>query len=288
MRNDSDGFHNSLPEQGPGRRKRWVFLISVSLLAAIGGSWSGWQLRNKNTQAKIAGRLNLALRVLHQAEATAITKVESPYGNLRAQEPSQIANEKTEASLANELAEHVPGTRLQEQSSTGVVTSDAPPSSEAAAEPETGASADTRPQQATETASVAPNDETLTEPRSPSPLPANVVGPRHSASDTVVPTPPPPDIPADDQRQMLARVARMLGEGDIAGARLILARLDRAGNGQASFTLAQTYDPVMLKRWGVLGVEPDAKKALQFYHRALREGVPEAREHLTATASLQP
>ncbi len=84
---------------------------------------------------------------------------------------------------------------------------------------------------------------------------------------------------------MLSRSADLINRGDIAGARLILSRLDRAGNGRATFALAQTFDPYMLAEWNVRGIRPDAEKAVEYYRRALDVGIGAARERI---ASLSP
>ena len=153
-----------------------------------------------------------------------------------------------------------------------------------------GAQLSSMPQQVASLAIVAPRDKVTIElPIATSP-PLKLVDSEQVASEPGVSAPalPPPDIPADEQQQMMLRVAILLGQGDVAGARAILERLDRAGNGQASFGLAQTYDPAMLSRWNVLGIKPDADKAMQLYRRALDEGIPEAQEHLIASGSQQP
>jgi hypothetical protein len=279
MRNDLEGFHDPVEERVPelnGRRKRSTFLISVSVLAAIGGSWSGWQLRNGTA-----------------LQATAI--VGSLYGILPQQKPSELPNDEIQADLANELAKRATGAHLEEQGSTGVVTPDAPEAAHAVlpvAEP-AAPIVDPRPQsrpqplQTASIAAVASRYEALVEPPAATSPPSKIAVPEAVASEPAVQAPPPPAIPADEQQQMMLRADTMLHEGDIAGARTILARLDRVGNGQASFDLAQTYDPVMLNRWNVLGIAPDADKAMQFYKRARDEGIAEAQEHLTASASAQ-
>lgn len=139
---------------------------------------------------------------------------------------------------------------------------------------------------ATSTAFATLRDQTLARPPAAMSPEAKTVDPASAEPAPVVSAPPPPEIPTDEQEQMLLRAATMLRQGDIAGARTVFARLDRLGNGRASFALAQTYDPVMLKQWSVVGIEPDPNKAVQFYRRALAEGISAAQKHLTASASL--
>lgn len=86
-----------------------------------------------------------------------------------------------------------------------------------------------------------------------------------------------PEIAPREQQELQARVAVMIRQGDIAGARVILARLDRTGNRQATFTLAETYDPAMLAQWNVRGIKADPTKAAELYQRAIDGGVSAAR-----------
>ncbi len=97
----------------------------------------------------------------------------------------------------------------------------------------------------------------------------------------------PPQEQQEQQQELLARVAIMIRQGDIAGARVILARLDRAGNRQATFTLAETYDPALLAQWNVRGIRPDPDKAAELYQRAVDGGISAARERLNALAATQ-
>ena len=52
--------------------------------------------------------------------------------------------------------------------------------------------------------------------------------------------------------------------------------------GQASFALAETYDPNMLAAWGTRGVAADADKARALYHKAFDLGVTQAQKRLDA------
>ena len=46
--------------------------------------------------------------------------------------------------------------------------------------------------------------------------------------------------------------------------------------------LAETYDPQMLARWGVLGIKPDLEKAKTLYQEAQRRSAQGERERLLA------
>ena len=59
-----------------------------------------------------------------------------------------------------------------------------------------------------------------------------------------------------------------LRTGDIAAARLFYERAANAGDIDAMTALARTYDSRTLRQLGVVGLTPDAERALHWYHRA--------------------
>jgi TPR repeat protein len=77
--------------------------------------------------------------------------------------------------------------------------------------------------------------------------------------------------------------ARELVElGDVASARLMLARAAEGKDSRALVALAGTYDPVVLRRWRVVGMRPDPDRARALYQQALEQGSKTASEHLLA------
>jgi TPR repeat protein len=62
----------------------------------------------------------------------------------------------------------------------------------------------------------------------------------------------------------------------------VLQRAVETGSPQASFALAETYDPLVLRKWGALGTLGDSAKAREFYARAQAAGIEEARERVEA------
>lgn len=77
------------------------------------------------------------------------------------------------------------------------------------------------------------------------------------------------------------RAQRLLGEGDMPTARLVLAQLAERGQADAAYELALTYDLEVLAKAGVHGVDGDPAIARAWYERAAREG------HAGATQRLQ-
>jgi hypothetical protein len=76
--------------------------------------------------------------------------------------------------------------------------------------------------------------------------------------------------------EVLAQAARRIEGGDIAGARDLLSGAEVQSVGQASFALAETYDPNMLAAWGTRGAVADVAKARALYAKALNLGVGKA------------
>ncbi|MBR1254972.1 hypothetical protein JQ634_14830 [Bradyrhizobium sp. AUGA SZCCT0240] len=81
---------------------------------------------------------------------------------------------------------------------------------------------------------------------------------------------------------LVARAAALLRQGDIGAARLVLERAVEMGSAQASFALAETYDPLVLAKWGTYGTRGDASKAKALYDRADAAGIKESKARLDA------
>lgn len=82
--------------------------------------------------------------------------------------------------------------------------------------------------------------------------------------------------------RLIARASALLGQGNIGAARIVLERAAQKGNAQASFMLAETYDPVILSAWGTYGTRGEATKAREFYAKANAGGIQEAKDRLDA------
>ena len=77
---------------------------------------------------------------------------------------------------------------------------------------------------------------------------------------------------AADTDPLLARGDALLGQGDIASARLYYERAAEAGSAHAALQMARTFDPIFLRRLGVIGMTGDNREAAQWYWRALALG----------------
>ena len=82
--------------------------------------------------------------------------------------------------------------------------------------------------------------------------------------------------------RLVARASVLLGQGDVGSARIVLERAAETGSAQASFRLAETYDPLILRKWGTYGTHGDAAKARDLYAQAQAGGIKEATERLDA------
>jgi TPR repeat protein len=70
--------------------------------------------------------------------------------------------------------------------------------------------------------------------------------------------------------RLLTLARSRIQQGDIAGARRLLERAAASNDKDATLALAETFDPVVLKRWGVVGVKADPELARTLYRQAAR------------------
>ena len=82
--------------------------------------------------------------------------------------------------------------------------------------------------------------------------------------------------------KLIARARALLSQGNIGAARIVLERAAESGSAQASFMLAETYDPAILSAWGTYGTRGEAAKAREHYAKAHAGGIQEAKDRLDA------
>ncbi len=136
-----------------------------------------------------------------------------------------------------------------------------PPPSQAAPSPAAPAPANAEPTPS-QSASAPPN-------AGPTPSPA-APAPSHPA-----PAPSQADDTAGtlhlDGAEIAATVKRgkdLFMTGDIVSARLLLRRAAAAGSAEAALALGATFDPLVIRRIGAVGMPPDIAQARQWYKRA--------------------
>ncbi len=89
-------------------------------------------------------------------------------------------------------------------------------------------------------------------------------------------------IQPEEESAMLSRALNLLGQGDVASARLLLEHIARKGSGKGALALAQTYDPVYFHSINAVGgLQPDRVKAREWYGIAVQLGEVGARERLS-------
>ena len=83
-----------------------------------------------------------------------------------------------------------------------------------------------------------------------------------------------------EEIRLLENADEMLKTGDIEAARLVYSELSAHGSAKAAFLMAQTYDPQVLEEHFIVGLQPDAELARQWYSRAGELGDRDAKERL--------
>lgn len=78
--------------------------------------------------------------------------------------------------------------------------------------------------------------------------------------------------PRADVGPFVARAKALIQRGDISSARLLLEHARAHDAAEATFLLAQTYDPDRLRAWNVQGLRADPGLARSLYARAAEQG----------------
>jgi hypothetical protein len=116
-------------------------------------------------------------------------------------------------------------------------------------------------------------------PVNPVALASTVAWPAAPAASAAV-APIPRQLDPEEINTLIRRGEEFIAQGDIAAARLMLKRAAEAGNSRAALALGATYDPDMLRKMGVLGFQPDAAQAREWYEKAASLGSGEASQRL--------
>src|SRR6266481_222038 len=133
-------------------------------------------------------------------------------------------------------------------------------------------------------AAVAPMPPPAAPASITAPPPAAFV-PAPKAAPPAIATPVPalpPQTPSaaaserDEVAALLARARTYLSAGDVAAARLVLRRAAERDDPQAALALGGTYDPIVLKRLGIVNFQADPAQAKDWYRRAAQLGSADA------------
>jgi hypothetical protein len=105
-------------------------------------------------------------------------------------------------------------------------------------------------------------------------------------SQTAVPPPASvPSVPAQDPAEIAAKMklgADLMASGDIASARRMFERVAEAGEAAGAFTLAETYDPIVLKALRLRGggIAANPMLARHWYEQARDMGSAAATDRI--------
>lgn len=109
-----------------------------------------------------------------------------------------------------------------------------------------------------------------------------VLLPARQNVEVTVPEAPTAANQNEAEARLIPRARALLDQGNIGAARIVLELAAEKDIAQASFMLAETYDPAVLSAWGTYGTRGEAAKARELYAKAHRGGIREAKERLDA------
>lgn len=121
---------------------------------------------------------------------------------------------------------------------------------------------------------TAPEPIPVADRAGPAAKPTLVEGPRQVTRKS------PADAAAEERARILVSARDLLASRSIGRIRAVLGPLVEAGDAEALYLVAQTYDPVQLAVLGVVDVPADADRARHLYGRALAAGYEPARGRL--------
>jgi hypothetical protein len=116
-------------------------------------------------------------------------------------------------------------------------------------------------------------------PDIPSPSVDNARSGALDRQPTPASAPPRPRIAGLDAEQLVMRGYLFFDQGDPASARLFFERAAGDGHAAAMMAVGETFDPVELRRRGIISIRGDADRALSWYRRGAEAGDMAAREH---------
>jgi hypothetical protein len=96
-----------------------------------------------------------------------------------------------------------------------------------------------------------------------------------------------PSRPDDEETSALIKLGQhFLKNGEFSPGRLLLKRAAEAGSAAAALLLGETFDPLLIQRFGVIGVQPDVAEAREWYQRAAQLGSSTAAQHFATLRRL--
>jgi hypothetical protein len=122
----------------------------------------------------------------------------------------------------------------------------------------------------------------LVSPTTGTAVPSPAAGPQHPAAPS--PSAAAPGSDCEEVAALIARGQTYLANGDVVSARLVFRRAAETGDAQATLALGGTYDPLVLRSLGVIGVAVDPAQARGWYQKAADLGSREAPQRIDQLA----
>jgi hypothetical protein len=266
-------------EARPGEEKRSLEEITARVLAALKPELMPPSLRAETRLpgfgwiAGLAGAVGVAAAVA----LLVANVVRIPINASVSSEDETVRSQSVSTAVLAKLPQI-------EAAQASVQPAEAPPA------PTTPLLATTQTPASTQTlASTQTNAATVATPSVPAPLTSPQIAPAQPDTKTppaaTVPEPRPAvSLTRDEIASMLKRGQDLIAAGDVASGRLMLTHLAEAGDAQAAFILAGTFDAAVLASLRVVGVQPDPAKARAWYQRAAEQGSLEAKQRLQQSA----
>jgi hypothetical protein len=137
------------------------------------------------------------------------------------------------------------------------------------------------PAQPVDTAALEQPPSPAQEAALPSPTPEAVAP---APADIAAPAEPPPAVvhllEPGALENLLRRGESYAKHGDISAARMVLKRAAETGDARATLALGETYDPIVLRRLGAVGVHPEPDQVRYWYEKSAAAGSAEAAKRL--------
>jgi len=135
-----------------------------------------------------------------------------------------------------------------------------------------------------------PPSAALAAPSDPAPGPVGASAAPESSRPPppVVAAPKKPVMSASEIALLVERGRMLFDAGDLAAARLFFRRAANAGDAAAAVAMGATYDPDVLSKRFIRGIEADAQEARAWYERARELGSPEGPRRIEMLAHRDP
>ncbi len=124
-------------------------------------------------------------------------------------------------------------------------------------------------------------------PSDPAPGASGPGGTQSSSPQPAAAAPPKPARNTEDVALLLQRGRALFDAGDIAAARLFFRRAANAGDAAAAVAMGATYDPDVLAKRFIRGIEADPQEARIWYEKARALGYPEGPRRIEMLAQRQ-